>query len=74
MIRSILHPISKSGLFVSNLIASATGCFVFSRGFRSVAMSGERSCSPLPMRDNVGHSKSMAGISEAVATVLALRR
>ena len=85
MMSSILRPISRFGLFLSNLIASATGCFLFTPGFRMVAMNGEESRSALPMRDKDGHPKSMAGIgaalllvafisSEAVATVLALCR
>ena len=85
MISRFLRPISTLGLSVGNLVASATGCFVFTRGFRLVARNEEESHSALPVHDNDGPSKPLAGIgaafllltfisSEAVATVLALRR
>jgi hypothetical protein len=70
---------------MSDLIASATGCLVLTRGFRLLAMNEEESHSAFPIRNNDGPPKSLAGIgaalllltfisSEAVATVLALRR
>lgn len=85
MISSILRSASRLGLSVGNLIAAATGCFVFTRGFRLVVMNEEESHSALPILHDNGHRKSMAGIgaallivafisSEAVATVVALRR
>jgi hypothetical protein len=85
MISRYLRPISRLGLSASHLIASATGCLVFIRGFRLVAMNKEESHSALPMRNADGPPKSSAGIgaalllltfisSEAVATVLSLRR
>lgn len=85
MVRSILRPISKSGHFVSNLMASATGSFLFTRGFRLIALNGEEPRSAVSMSGKDGDPKPVAGIgaalllvafisSEAVATVLALRR
>jgi hypothetical protein len=85
MMSRFLRRISKLGLFLSDLIASATGCFVFTRGFRFVALNEEESHSTSPIRHNDGPPKSLAGIgaalllvafasSEALATVLALRR
>ena len=85
MISRILRPISRLGLLLSDLIASATGCFVLTRGFQLVAINEEKSHSALPMRHDDGPPKSLAGIgaalllvafisSEALATVVALRR
>ncbi len=85
MVGSILRSASRLGLSVVNLIVAATGCFEFTRGFGLVAMNEEESHSALPILHNDGHRKSMAGIgaalllvafnsSEAVATVIALRR
>ena len=84
MTSSILRSASRLGLPIGSLIAAATGCFVFTRGFRLVAMNEEESHSALPILHKDGHRKSMAGIgaalllvafisSEAVATVVALR-
>jgi hypothetical protein len=84
MINRILRPISKFGKFLSDLIASATGCLVFTPAFQLVATSEKESHSSLPMRRNDPPPKSFAGISpalllaafvssEALATVLALR-
>ena len=85
MISRILRSASRLGLSLGNLIAAATGCFAFTRGFRWVAKNEEESHSALPILHNGGHLKSMAGIgaalllvtfisSEAAATVIALRR
>jgi hypothetical protein len=85
MISRILRSASRLGLSLGNLVGATTGCFVFTRGFRLVAMNEEESHSALPILHNDGHRKSMAGIgaallllafisSEAVATVVALHR
>jgi hypothetical protein len=85
MISRFLRPISKLGLFLRDLTATATGCFLFTRGFREFALNEEESHYTSTMRHNDGPPKSSAGIgaalllaafisSEALATVLALSR
>jgi hypothetical protein len=80
----ILHRISKLGPILGDLAASATGCFVFTRGFRLVAMDERGSDTGSPMRVVGTSPKLLAGIgaaifliafvtSEALATVVALR-
>ena len=77
--------ISKLGTLMRDLVASAAGCFVFTRGFRLIAIDEVGSNTESALR-TVGKSrKSLAGIgaalfllafvtSEALATVVALRR
>ena len=85
MISRYLRPISRLGLSVSHLIASATGCLVFTPGFRLAAMSKKESHSSFRGRRNNQAPASFAGVSaaillatfvssDALATVLALRR
>ncbi len=52
MMSRIPRRISKIGLLLGDLVASATGCFVFTRGFRLVVMVEEVAEATLPMRQN----------------------
>ena len=77
--------IPKVGTLMRDLVASATGCFVFTRGFRLIAIDELGSNTESALRI-VGKSRtSLAGIgaalfllafvtSEALVTVVALRR
>jgi hypothetical protein len=85
MISHLLRSTRKVGLIIRYLVASATGCFVFTRGFQLIAKDGEESDMGLPSRV-VGRSpKLWAGMdgalflmafitSEALMTIMALRR
>ncbi len=73
------------GPFMGDLAASATGCFVFMRGFRVVAMGQQRRDARSSMRADGRSTEPLEGIgaalfllafvaSEAAATIVALRR
>jgi len=85
MMRQIHPQISKLGALIEYLIVSVSGCFVFTRGFRLVAMDAGESEAKSPMHVDASPSKRLTGIaaaiflllfvtSEAVAAVIALRR
>jgi lipid-binding SYLF domain-containing protein len=85
MMSHVLRRLSKLGPIMGNLVASATGCFVFTPGFRLVAMDEEGSDSESPVRVYGKSPGLSAGISaaiflmvfitsEALATIVAHRR
>ena len=81
----LLHRTLKVGLTMGYLVASASGCFVFTRGFQLIAKDGEELETGSPSRV-IGRSlKQWAGMdaafflmafitSEALMTIMALRR
>jgi hypothetical protein len=84
MMNRFLRSISRLGPVMGDLVASAAGCFVFTRGFRLVAMGEEESGTESPVHGKVRSPKLLAGIgaaifllffiaSETLATVVALR-
>ena len=84
MISHILGRISKLGPIMGNLVTSAVGCFIFTPGFRLVAMDDEGSDRELPMQADDRSPGVSIGIgaaiflmifiaSEALATIAALR-
>jgi hypothetical protein len=81
----ILRRIASLGPVMGDLVASAAACFVFTRGFRLVAMDEEDSDTESPVHGKGTSPKLLAGIgaaifllvfiaSEALAAVVALRR
>jgi len=85
MMSSLIRRILKLGSHMGDLAVSATGCFVFTRGFRVVAMGPERPDARSSMRADGKATKPLEGIgaalfllafvaSEAAATIVALRR
>lgn len=85
MMSHIRRGISRLGTHVGYLIASGTGSFVFTNGFRLVARDDEESDTESPANVNGKSQRRMAGIgaaifllifvtSEALAAVVALRR
>ena len=63
---NILRRFSKLGPNVGNLAASATGCFIFTPGFRLVAMKEEGSEMQTPTRADDGSPGLSTGIGAAV--------
>jgi len=85
MMSHLLRRMLKLGPFMGDLAVSVTGCFVFMRGFRAVAMGPERPDARSSMRADGKSTKPLEGIgaalfllafvaSEAAATIVALRR
>jgi hypothetical protein len=85
MMSHFLRRMLKLGPFMGDLAVSATGCFVFMRGFRAVAMGPEKPDARSSMRADGRPHKQLAGIGaalfllafvagEAAATIVALRR
>ena len=83
MTSRLLRPIAKVGLFMIHLATSATGCFMFDRGFRLFAMNEHESHSRPHMHHIDEPPQSLAEIgaallllafvsSEALVTFLAL--
>lgn len=81
----ILRRIATLGPVMGDLVASAAGCFVFSRGFRLVAMDEEDSDTESSVHGEGRSPRLLAGIGaaifllvfiagEALAAVVALRR
>ena len=81
----LLRSTRKTDLNMGYLAASATGCFVFTRGFQLIAMDGEGSNMGWPSRVVPRSPKLWAGTdaalflmafitSEALMTIMALRR
>ena len=84
MMSDLVHRTLKIGLIIGYLIASAAGCFLFTRGFRLIAMDDEGSSTASPSRAIDGSPKLRAGMdaalfllafvtSEALITLMALR-
>lgn len=84
MMNRFLRSISRLGPVLGDLVASAAGCFVFTRGFQLVAINEEKSDTAQPVHGNIRSPKLLAGIgaaifllffiaSEALAAVVALR-
>ena len=80
-----LRGVSRLGALIGFAIASGAGCFVFTSGFRSVAMGEERTDAKSPSHIAGRSTSRFAEIgaaiflllfvtSEAVAAVVALRR
>jgi len=84
MMSDLVHRTLKMGLIIGYLIASAAGCFLFTRGFRLIAMDDAGSSTASPSRVIDGSPKLWAGMdaalfllafvtSEALITIMALR-
>jgi hypothetical protein len=85
MISRTLQLISKPGPWMGDLVGSAAGSSVFTRGFRLIAIDEVGSNTEAALRTVSRSGKSLSGIgaalfllafvtSEALATVVALRR
>ena len=85
MMRQILRQTSKLCALLGDLIVSGAGCFIFTSGFRQVAMEEEESDTKPPMPVGASSPGRLAGLaaaiflllfvtSEAVAAVVALQR
>ena len=66
MISHTLGRISKLGPTMANLVASAVGCFIFTPGFRMVAMNDEGSDGGLPTQIHGRSSGLSIGIGAAI--------
>lgn len=84
MMNRFLRSISRLGPLLGDLVASAAGCFVFTRGFQLVTIDEEKPDTEPPVDRDVGSPKLLVGIgaaffllafitSEALAAVVALR-
>lgn len=60
------HCMSTCSKFCSNIVLSATGCFVFTRGFHLVAMDGEEPAPGSLPTSVEGIPKRWAGMDSAV--------
>jgi len=85
MMSGLLHRTLKVGLSFGYLVASVAGCFLFTRGFRLIAMDDAGSSALSPVRVAHRPPKLWAGMdkalflmafvaSEALITIMALRR
>lgn len=66
MMSSFVHNVSKLGPLMGDLVVSAAGCFVFTRGFRLVATQEDGSGKGAPMRASDPPYKPFAGIGAAL--------
>lgn len=84
MMNRLFRSISRLGPVMGDIVVSAAGCFVFTRGFRLVALSEEEPDRESPVHGTVRSPRLFAGIgaailvlvfisSEALVTVVALR-